>query len=190
MRPDNRYVTAAEDPADGSLAQVRVSDAEREQALAKLGAGFAEGRLTHDTFAHRVDEALRAEVSAELDSLVADLPVRRRPIAVIRQQWRHAIRATDRWLRGWPPVLTLPVGPQLRFTIGREPSCDMTLADATVSRWHASLHREASGWLLCDLGSTNGTRLNGWRVSCPMPVRVGDVVSFGALSFVLTDRPG
>ena len=95
------------------------------------------------------------------------------------------MHAADRWLRGWPPVLTLPVvtataSPQGRFTIGREPACDMTLADETVSRWHASFERSGGGWLLADLGSTNGTRLNGWRVTGPMPVRPGDMVSFGA----------
>ncbi|MGD0687234.1 MAG: FHA domain-containing protein [Streptosporangiaceae bacterium] len=38
-----------------------------------------------------------------------------------------------------------------------------------------------------DLGSTNGTRLNGWRVSSLVPVRAGDQVSFGAAGFVLAD---
>ena len=65
----------------------------------------------------------------------------------------------------------------------------MTLADETVSRWHASLERNAGGWLLADLGSTNGTRLNGWRVNRPMPVRSGDMVSFGGATFVLSERP-
>ena len=65
----------------------------------------------------------------------------------------------------------------------------MTLADETVSRWHASLEQSGGGWLLADLGSTNGTRLNGWRVTGPMPVRPGDMVSFGAATFVLSDRP-
>jgi pSer/pThr/pTyr-binding forkhead associated (FHA) protein len=82
----------------------------------------------------------------------------------------------------------LPAGAQRRYTIGREADCDMTLQDLTVSRWHASLQREPAGWLLSDLGSTNGTRLNGWRVNAPMLVGPGDRVSFGALTFVLTER--
>lgn len=65
----------------------------------------------------------------------------------------------------------------------------MTLADLTVSRWHASLHHGPDGWLLADLGSTNGTRLNGWRVTNPSPVAAGDLVSFGDVTFVLADRP-
>jgi len=172
---------------------IRASDAERELALARLRDGFAEGRLTHETFSHRVEEVLRARANGELLSLVADLPSPRRLRTAVLTAGRRAMRAADRWLRGWPPVLTLPVvmtaGAQDRFTIGREPACDMMLADETVSRWHASLQRGASGWLLADLGSTNGTRLNGWRVTGPMPVRPGDMVSFGAATFVLSERP-
>jgi hypothetical protein len=183
-------VVVPDDIGAAGLDHIRVSDAERERALAELRDGYAEGRLTHDTFGYRVDEALRARVTGELRRLVADLPKRRRLGAVVRAGWRRAVTVADRWLRGWPPVLTLPGGPQIRFTIGREAACDMTLADLTVSRWHASLQRNADGWLLADLGSTNGTRLNGWRVKDPIPVRAGDLVSFGAVTFVLTERPG
>ena len=49
----------------------------------------------------------------------------------------------------------------------------------TVSRVHATLERTADGWLLTDLASTNGTRVNGWRVRGKVPVTAGDVVSFG-----------
>jgi Inner membrane component of T3SS, cytoplasmic domain/Domain of unknown function (DUF1707) len=207
------------------LAHVRASDAEREQALAELRDGYVDGRITHETLAHRIDAALRARLSGELHHVVADLPEPQRagrrgrpggPGAAARLGMatrlgaarlgaarlgtgarlgtsvqltgRRAVRAVDRWLRGWPPALTLPAGSQSRFTIGREPACDMTLADDTVSRWHASLERSAGGWLLADLGSTNGTRLNGWRVNQPTWVRPGDMVSFGDVTFVLSDR--
>jgi hypothetical protein len=175
--------------AGAGAPHVRVSDAERELVLSQLREGFADGRLTHETFSHRIDEALRARVDNELRKVVADLPSRRGLRAVVRATCRRAIQATDRWLRGWPPELTLPRGSQARFTIGREPGCDMTLADETVSRWHASLERAAGGWLLADLGSMNGTRLNGWRVSSPIPVRPGDMVSFGAATFMLSEPP-
>jgi len=203
-----------DDIGQSSVAHVRASDADREQALAELRDGFIEGRLTHETFAHRIEAALRARLSGELHMVVADLPKPRRPRrgavarlgaaarlrasaglgaaarlgASARLTGRRAVRAVDRWLRGWPPALTLPRGAQSRFTIGRESACDMTLADDTVSRWHASLERRAGGWLLADLGSTNGTRLNGWRVNHPTWVRPGDMVSFGSVTFVLSDR--
>ena len=203
-----------DDIGQSGVAHVRASDAEREQALEELRDGFAEGRLTHETFARRIDAALRARLSGELHMVVADLPKPRRPgrggparvVAAARRRAsaglgraarlgasarltsRRAVRAVDRWLRGWPPALTLPRGAQCRFTIGRESACDMTLADDTVSRWHASLERSAGGWLLADLGSTNGTRLNGWRVNHPTWVRPGDMVSFGSVTFMLSDR--
>jgi hypothetical protein len=182
-------VVPQDNPGAGGLDHIRVSDAEREQALAELRDGYAEGRLTHETFAHRVEVALRARANRELRSVVADLPGPRGIWARAATMWRHASHATDRWLRGWPPVLTLPRGSQARFTIGREADCDLTLGDETVSRWHASLEHGAGGWLLADLGSMNGTRLNGWRVTGPVPVQPGDMVSFGAATYVLADRP-
>jgi hypothetical protein len=166
----------------------RASDTDRERALAELSNGFVAGRLTHDTFTHRVEEALRARANAELASLVADLRRRRLGVAVAASA-RRMLQSADRWLRGWPPSLPLPRGSQQRFTIGREFACDMTLADETVSRWHASLERDPDGWLLTDLGSTNGTRVNGWRVTSPSRVRTGDLVTFGRVTFVLADRP-
>jgi len=182
-------VVAPDDIGRSGADQIRVSDAERDQALAKLRDGFVEGRLTHETFAHRVEAALRARANRDLRTVVADLPRPRGMWVRTKEKARRASRATDRWLRGWPPVLTLPRGSQPRFTIGREPACDMTVADETVSRWHASLERQASGWLLADLGSTNGTRLNGWRVTSPVPVGPGDLVSFGAVTYLLSERP-
>ncbi len=157
--------------------------------LAKLRESFADGRLTHDTFVGRADAALHARFGRDLHRLVADLPSPRRLGAEAAKVCRHAFRSAERRLRGWPPELRLPSGPQLRFTIGRELTCDMTLADQSVSRWHASLEWDGSSWLLADLGSTNGTRLNGWRVTGPSPVGAGDLVSFGAATFVLADRP-
>jgi hypothetical protein len=189
---DNPGMGAGDPGRPVGQAGVRVSHAERERALGELGDGFVEGRLTQDTFVHRVEAALRARVRGELTGLVVDLPRPRRLGDTARELATSMLRglaAAGRVLHKAPSTLTLPAGPQLRFTIGREPACDMTLSDNTVSRWHASLHREQGAWLLSDLGSTNGTRLNGWRVSGPIQVAPGDLVSFGAATFVLTERP-
>ena len=177
-------------PGDIGPDDLRVSDAERDEVLAELRDSFAAGRLSHDTFAHRMEVALSARFRGELGSLRTDLPrPHRLGAAAVSAAWR-VLAATDRWLRRYPAPLTLPAGTQGRFTIGREHACDMRLTDMTVSRWHASLQREDGEWLLSDLGSTNGTRLNGWRVNDPIPVRAGDMVSFGTVTFVLTERPG
>lgn len=171
----------------------RVSDADRDKAIDRLWARYDEGRLSYDTFALRLEAALHTRSRAGLDALLADLPGRgwggARP-AALRSRWQHGWAALACLLpRAWPaaawPVLTFPAGEQNRFTIGRDRACDMVLPDPTVSRWHAGLRREPGGWMLDDLGSTNGTRLNGCRVRAWVPVRDGDLVSFGAVTFVV-----
>lgn len=52
-----------------------------------------------------------------------------------------------------------------RFVLGRLPSCGLTLEDTTVSREHAALVRRGDVWWVVDLGSTNGTKVNGRRAA-------------------------
>jgi hypothetical protein len=85
---------------------------------------------------------------------------------------------------GAPLALQFPRGSGSQFSIGRDASCDLAIADMSVSRQHATLERTADGWLLSDLASTNGTRVNGWRVKGKVPIRAGDLVSFGNLEAV------
>jgi HD-GYP domain-containing protein (c-di-GMP phosphodiesterase class II)/pSer/pThr/pTyr-binding forkhead associated (FHA) protein len=51
-----------------------------------------------------------------------------------------------------------------RLSIGRLPSCDVVLDDASISRRHAEVLHTDAGWIVRDLGSTNGTLLNGVRI--------------------------
>jgi FHA domain/Domain of unknown function (DUF1707) len=89
-----------------------------------------------------------------------------------------------------PAPLEFPRGAGVFFSIGRASSCDLTIADLTVSRVHARLERTAEGWLLTDLSSTNGTRVNGWRVRGQVRVRAGDLVSFGSAEYSLGAADG
>jgi HD-GYP domain-containing protein (c-di-GMP phosphodiesterase class II) len=67
-----------------------------------------------------------------------------------------------------------------RLGIGRMPSCDVFLDDASVSRRHAELFLSESGWVVRDLGSTNGTLLNGLRLGpSAHRVRAGDQLQPG-----------
>lgn len=54
--------------------QLRIGDAEREQAQASLGDHYAEGRLDHDEYTQRLDQVWAARTRAELDPVFRDLP--------------------------------------------------------------------------------------------------------------------
>jgi hypothetical protein len=88
-----------------------------------------------------------------------------------------------------PAPLVFPPGNGVRFTIGRTRDCDLCLTDLSVSRMHALLVRREDGWVLSDLGSHNGTRLNGWLVREPVQVRPGDRVEFGSMAFIIQGNP-
>ncbi len=67
---------------------------------------------------------------------------------------------------GTPASLVLPDGKRIELhqgvlTIGRLPDCGVVLSDPNVSRHHAEVRRQGPEIVLVDLGSTNGTRVNG-----------------------------
>ena len=65
--------------------------------------------------------------------------------------------------------------------IGRGATSDLALTDPGVSRRHASLSRQDGAWFVEDLGSANGTLVNGWRVTRPTRLKPGDVIGIGAV---------
>ncbi len=84
-----------------------------------------------------------------------------------------------------PAPFVFPPGSGVRFIIGRNRDCDLCLTDLSVSRRHAQLLRREDGWVLSDLGSHNGTRLNGWLIREPAQIRAGDRVEFGSVVFII-----
>ena len=68
--------------------------------------------------------------------------------------------------------------------IGRDPECDIALADDSVSAAHAALRRAAAGWVVSDLGSTNGTYLDGERVRGDKEFRGAVELRFGNVKMV------
>jgi len=64
-------------------------------------------------------------------------------------------------------------------TIGRDPVNDITINSPKVSRQHARLVRRGGVIVLEDLGSTNGTFVNGMRLTSPHTLASGDVISLG-----------
>jgi pSer/pThr/pTyr-binding forkhead associated (FHA) protein len=72
----------------------------------------------------------------------------------------------------------LLVGPT-GVTIGRSRQCDVVLNDPNVSRQHAEIRPRGGSWVLSDLGSTNGSVLNGRRIEGPEVVKAGDEIEIG-----------
>lgn len=65
------------------------------------------------------------------------------------------------------------------LTLGRDPGNSIHINDAEISRRHARLSLQGGKYVLEDLGSTNGTFVNGQRLGSPHVLRPGDVISFG-----------
>jgi hypothetical protein len=65
-----------------------------------------------------------------------------------------------------------------RFLIGRSRDCDLMLDDPNVSRRHAELRKEHGAWIVADLASTNGVKVNGRRVA-EQPLNPGDEITVG-----------
>ena len=73
---------------------------------------------------------------------------------------------------------------QLR--VGRVDSLEIVLDDGSVSRHHAEIRATENGWRVRDLGSTNGTRLNGMRLGTGQwPLRLRDMLQFGEIAMVV-----
>jgi hypothetical protein len=208
-------------PTPGGL---RASDADRDEVASRLKDEFVAGRLSHDTFLHRMDAAYQARQHDELSPLLEGLPSApsrgsalqaggRSVAGWLRGTWSRVVGspAGDRYEHDSGPgtvtpaaaparvtmslqaavsvrrplPLQFPRGSAEQFSIGRDASCDLAIADMTVSRRHATLERTQDGWLLTDLESTNGTRVNGWRVRGKVKVTPGDLISFGNAEYSL-----
>jgi FHA domain len=163
----------------------------RQRLAQALNAAYADGLLSERTLSHRLDLLFRSSVVDPV-GLVGDLTRR-----TARRAWRAtivgALDATTRGLRivaglaarEEPLLLALDwSGTQEELMLGRHPTCDVVLCDLSVSRCHARLRYRDGRWTLCDLESTNGTRVNGVRVGrCAL--RPGDRLSLGSERLVV-----
>ena len=73
---------------------------------------------------------------------------------------------------------------QAVIRIGRGESMDVVVDNVSVSRRQAEIRQEGGAWLVRDLGSSNGTFLNGQRVTAERPLHPGDEISFGKFSIL------
>ena len=184
---DNEGVADAPTPVP-----LRPADADRERIAQLLRAGSAAGNISIDTFSDRVGRALETDRRAELDDLVADI----RPNGRLRRALMGAVEAWSRlsadleaaWQRPRVALLALPADAEAGITLGRSRECDCVVSEPSVSRRHAELRRDGEQWLLRDLGSRNGTRVNGVRVLEETEVKPGDRVSLGEARYRLARR--
>lgn len=97
-------------------------------------------------------------------------------------------------LEAHPRRLVVTAGPQTgkvipldrdTISIGRSADSDLAIHDDYTSTQHARLLFWNGSWMLQDLDSTNGTFLDGQRVSAPVPVPLGEPVTIGHTTFEL-----
>ena len=72
------------------------------------------------------------------------------------------------------------------IVFGRDPGCEKPLDHPMISWRHARLSQSGGGYEIEDLGSTNGTFLNGRRITAPWPITVGDTIGLGSYTFQFT----
>ena len=152
-----------------------------------LNAAYGDGLLSQQTLVQRLDLLFGSEV-VDPAGLVGDLTLRRPRSA--RPDVRERVLA---WLRRVlerreatpPPLLALDwSGTRDELLVGRHDACDVMVSHPSVSRKHARLSFRDGHWVLRDLDSTNGTRVNGKRVvRCRL--EPGDRLSLGSADLLV-----
>ena len=86
-----------------------------------------------------------------------------------------------------PGTIVMPSGDRITLTdgrnlIGRLADCRIVISDTNTSRHHAEIHRAGSGFVINDLGSTNGTLVNGEKLTADRRLSDGDIVTVGTIN--------
>ena len=81
--------------------------------------------------------------------------------------------------------IVLPSGQRISLnqgtvSVGRLPECTISINDSNISRKHAEMRQTAGEYLVVDLNSTNGTLVNGIRITGQQRLNEGDIISFGS----------
>ncbi|MGH7822710.1 MAG: FHA domain-containing protein, partial [Candidatus Binatia bacterium] len=83
--------------------------------------------------------------------------------------------------------LEIPAGEEV--VLGRSSECGIVVAASSVSRKHARLRRGDGGFVLEDLGSANGTLVNGQPLAGPVALKHEDRLSFGSVQATFVSPP-
>jgi pSer/pThr/pTyr-binding forkhead associated (FHA) protein len=116
----------------------------------------------------------------------------------VRRERGQAPENVSEFLERWRPVLVVVSGvaagsefvvDRVRTTVGRGPGVDLAFADAEMSQQHAAIEFADGGFRVCDLGSTNGTYVNGALVRV-CELKNADRIQLGRFlfQFVLEER--
>ncbi len=97
----------------------------------------------------------------------------------LSENWTIAVERGPRELRGLKIAVNGPV------VVGRAPGADIVIAASYVSGRHARFSRLAENLLVEDLGSTNGTMVNGKLISSATQLEDGDTVSIGDVTLLV-----
>ncbi|MEO5367346.1 MAG: FHA domain-containing protein [Magnetococcus sp. WYHC-3] len=79
--------------------------------------------------------------------------------------------------------------PLATHVVGRAATCDILIDNLSISRNHAKIVRKGMHWIVEDLNSVNGTRVNGRRLTQGHVLRVGDLVGIGRHTLEFQDEP-
>lgn len=73
-------------------------------------------------------------------------------------------------------------------SIGRRKNCDIVLNYPTVSRVHAVVFCEKSGWYITNIRSASGVTVNGKKIDKKEPIRTGDRITLGGVSLIFENK--
>ena len=169
----HRYVVGLHKSDLGALSDsVKPLLSELRQAIAN------HAKFEGYNIAGEADVALEEDVAQRIGSCVVTVgktaTTPREPIAQLHQQVVT------------PAVVVLTDGSRHALdgdlvTIGRQASCTIVIADNNISRVHARFRTSDNGWTIEDLGSTNGTKVNGVLIAEPTLLSHGQLIALGSL---------
>jgi hypothetical protein len=143
----------------------------RDRLAGILKTAFADGLLSEQTLSHRLSVLFEQRL-VDPYGVVGDLSLRsfreHRHLSTLTATAVSAYRRVTAWHTGNAAaslVLALDwMHGESDLVMGRDPGCDVVLADESVSREHARLFFRDGAWIVQDLDSTNGTLVNRERV--------------------------
>jgi hypothetical protein len=138
-----------------------------------------------ETLARELAEAVREHARDEGYHFLGPVTVELTPDAGRRRGDLQVVARIVEGEGGFTGSLVLPDGKRIALTeaparIGRMPECEIALSDPQVSRHHAEVRPGHQGFRVVDLGSTNGTIVNGAVIRGEHELRDGDEIKIGA----------